>query len=159
MSAGQKEKPLVRLSLPSWTHAPFPSLPRAIPVSICTPKLATILSRCHESSTCMYTCLLSYIHIYVHSAGANDTNIIACSCVRAPSGIGFARQPRGVACCCCCCCYCTVEQAKVTGCIGRQAGDGEGIDQVVFAFLDIRSPSLHHAMPCFNLHIKIYRNS
>jgi len=37
--------------------------------------------------------------------------------------------------------YCTVEQAKVTGCIGRQAGEGEGIDQVVFAFLDIRSVS------------------
>ena len=37
-----------------------------------------------------------------------------------------------------------MKQAKVdeaTGCIGRQGGKGEGIDQACFAFLDSRSVS------------------
>ena len=66
----------------------------------------------------------------------------------------------------------TVEQPKVheaemtqgkadeaTGGVGRP--EGEGIDQAFsrFFWTHAPSPSLHRAMPCFNLHIKICRNT
>ena len=93
----------------------------------------------------VYMFVVIYIYIYIdiymytQQAGASDTKH---HCLqlrpRAERNRVCSSAPW---CCLLLLLLLTVEQAKVTGCIGTQAGEGEGIDQVVFAFLDIPSVS------------------
>ena len=109
---------------------------------------------------CIHVCCHIYIYMYTQQVPVIQTSLLAAASARqAESGLLVSPVVLLVAAAAAAATAQWSRPKSQVASAGKQEKEKALIRLFLPSWTYAPSPSLHHAMPCFNLHIKIYRNS